>query len=105
MLLLLVEKISSRETTITENVTYHVSTTSALDESFNTSLSKTNKTLLFFIKMVGGIDIILLAAYVAMFKYDQRRGEKVAKFSSAGQQPSGQNTTYENISFPLFDEY
>lgn len=104
-MLLLVEKISSRETTITENVTYHVSTTSALDESFNTSLSKTNKTLLFFIKMVGGIDIILLAAYVAMFKYDQRRGEKVAKFSSAGQQPSGQNTTYENISFPLFDEY
>lgn len=80
MLLLLVEKISSRETTIIENVTYHVSTTSVLDESFNTSLSKTNKTLLFFIKMIGGIDIILLAAYVAMFIYDQRRGEKVAKF-------------------------
>lgn len=98
--MLAVENISSEETTIFENATYHVATTSVLGELLSTPLSKTtksNENLLFFIKMVGGTDIILLSAYLALCIYDRTGRGKTTEFSSPGQQSSGRSTTYENI--------
>lgn len=90
------------ETTTIENATYQITTTSVLGELFSTPLSKTNKDMLFFIKMIGGIDIILLSAYLGLCMYDRKRREKSPKFSSSGQQTSGRSTAYENIEFGSF---
>lgn len=64
--------------------------------------SNTNQILLFFIALVGCIDIILLSAYVILCIHDQRRRQKEIKFSAPGQQSSGRCTAYENIEFVSF---
>lgn len=43
---------------------------------FTKTVSKTNQMLLLLIKMIGGVDIVLLAAYVAMCIYDRPGREK-----------------------------
>lgn len=91
-----VERISSVYTTTFENATYQITTTSVLGE-LSTPLSKTNKVLLFLIKMIGGIDIVLLSAYFGLCIYDRNGREKSPTFSSSGQQTSGLSTAYENI--------
>lgn len=48
--------------------------------------------------MIGGVDIVLLAAYVAMCIYDRPGREKTVDFFS-----QGNSTMYENVSFSVFD--
>lgn len=67
------------ETTIIENATYYITTTSVLGTTLSKS-TKSNKNLLFSIKMVGGIDIILLSAHLALCIYDRKGREKTTIF-------------------------
>lgn len=84
------------ETTIIENATYYITTTSVLGTTLSKS-TKSNENLLFFIKMVGGIDIILLSAHLALCIYDRKGREKTTIFLSSGQQSCGRSALYENI--------
>lgn len=89
------EKISSVQTTNIQITTYHLTETYTSRKSLGKS--NTNQTLLFFIALVGSIDIILLTAYEIICIHDQRRRQKKTKFSSRGQQSIGRTTAYENI--------
>lgn len=80
-----------------EITTYHITETLSFEEW--SRKSKTNLILLFFIALVGCIDIILLSVYVILCIHDQRRRQKESKFSAPGQQSSGRSTAYENIEF------
>lgn len=65
---------------------------------FAKTVSKTDQVLLLLITVIGGVDIVLLAAYVVMCIYDRTGREKTVDFFS-----QGNSTLYENVSFSVFD--
>lgn len=72
--------------------------TSIFTKSLDETVSKTDQMLLLFIIMIGGVDIVLLSAYLVLCIYDRPGQEKkVDSFSH------GKSTVYENVSFSVLD--
>lgn len=71
-----------------------IANTTIFPKTVEITNSKTDQMLLLFIKIFGGVDIVLLSAYLVVCIYDRsEREKKVYPYSH------GNSTLYENVLF------
>lgn len=86
--------VTEQHNTSVEITVSMITNTTIFPKSVKKTVSKTDQMLVLFIKIFGGIDIVLLSAYLLVCIYDRSdREKKVDPFSH------GNSTLYENVFF------
>lgn len=73
-----------------------IANTTIFPKTVEITNSKTDQMLLLFIKIFGGVDIVLLSAYLVVCIYDRSKREKKGYPYS-----HGNSTLYENVLFSV----